>query len=213
MKFILFPSRYLCKTHEICLNKPGSQSKTGISLLKSVHAAYHESTQSQSGCHATYVLFHRFAVDGKVDVIKTLSNPLYVGKCFDNVDRAKSHIVNAITTDFKKMPKNVKTNRILNCLNSKCDIVILIVPCCDTDIAHMLESCYIDAFRAPGNKSSGRKIYLSKRTRKILFTKALLFFAEKLECNEPDHVFSHKTVRKKRKNRHLCLQCDKRYDI
>ena len=75
----------------------------------------------------------------------------------------------------------------------------------------MAESCLITAFNAPGNKQSGRKIKISKETRKLVVNKSLLFFIDKLRANEPDHVFDYRTIVKKRKTKMLCLECDKRY--
>lgn len=193
------------------MNKPGNLHKTGISLLKTVHAAYAESEHEQRGCHAVYALFKRSVTAGRIDVVETLSQPIYVGKCFNDTSRAKSHIYNSIATDFKKMPKNVKTRRILQCFGSKCDIVILLVPCCHLNTAFTLESCYIDGFSAPGNKSGGHKVYVGSNTRKLILTKTLLFFIEKLCSDEIDFTFRYNTVVKKRKTKHLCLQCDKRY--
>ena len=182
-------------------------------MLQTVHAANVESKHEQQGCHGVYALFKRVITDGRINIVETLSHPLYVGKCFNDNKRAKSHIVNTIATNFRKMPKNVKTLKILQCFGSKCDIVILIVPCCDIDNAFTLESCYIDGFRAAGNKSNGHRVYVGKSTRKILLTKTLLFFIDKLSEGEVDHTFSHKTVMKKRNNKRLCLQCDKRYIV
>ena len=198
--------------HEVC-REIGSQSSSGLNLLSYIMKSYKEAETFQTGCHAVYLLFRRWNISTSddIDIEKTLCSPIYVGKCYDSMSRAKGHIVRATTTMFKCEPKNVKTKTILSCISEESDVIVLVVPTCTQGNAFMVESVSVDLFSAPGNKILGHKTKLKRSTKKILSNKILLFLIDKLKNKELDFVHDHAKIVKPRKNKSLCLQCDLRY--